>query len=224
MASKFNSFYYWDNLIENEEKITNGNFKNFTPKKDSIYAHCAIIDCDGDNYNSWVCYPNVKSLIGFFQYVFLPTAYHIKIVGNTIEEIGIARIPIDYMLKHAIENRLIKDEVMLENMKESYFGLANLWEFDENESFHEFKKYILDFNKKWLTGENVFFYFNIFKDPIDIKEKTLEVYGKFDDLNIENRIGMRKEQWIKMCNDSYENDLTRKFFVNKLNDSIKDIF
>lgn len=224
MTSKFNSYYYWDNLIKNEEKITNGNFKNFIPKKDSIYAHCAIIDCNGDSYNSWICYPNVKSLIGFFQYIFLPTAYHIKIVGHTIEEIGLVRTPVDYMLEHAMDNKLIRDEKLIESMKDSYFSLINLWEFDEKESFDKFKKYIIDFNRKWLTGEDIFFYFNVFKTPIDIKERTLEVYEKFDELGIESRIGMSKEEWISLCNESYENDLIRNFFVNKLNDSVKDIF
>lgn len=224
MSSKFNSFYYWDNLIENEEKISNGNFKDFIPKKDSVYAHCAIVNCDGNSYNSWICYPNVKSLMGFFQYVFLPTAYNTKILGHSIEEISISNTPIDYMIKQAIENRLLKDANLIESMNESYYSLIKLWDFNENESFDKFKNYIVDFNNKWLKEEKIFFYFNIFKNPLDIKEKTLEVYEKFDELDLYNRLGMDKEQWVNMCNEYYENDLIRKFFVNKLNTYIKDIF
>ena len=79
MRQNYNSFDYWKELISENRTIRGHMLMNKLPTDKSLYIHTLIFCRENGLNNIWGYLPDVKALIGYIQYSFLPEAFYIWI-------------------------------------------------------------------------------------------------------------------------------------------------
>lgn len=136
---------YWEWILKKRE-VWNG---FFAPPEEHIASPLFINTCvangsSGFLDNNWACYPSMESLLGFMQYVFLPTAF--------------------YYVIHKGNNRLLTPlcsrQKLLKSLGESgsphklamsgfVYELSALWAKEESERFNALNRFCSRFNRYW---------------------------------------------------------------------------
>jgi hypothetical protein len=223
MKSKYANFYYWENAL-NKEGIENV-FAGTSVTKDSVFFHGAIVDC---SHNSsairWVCFPDVKALIGFIYYAFVPTAF-INLLTNKDEPFQMAA-PLNELLSVMSESDECVNRELITSMREFEELIFKLWDMEMSECIVELKKIAELYEKSWNTQRDKFSYFRVFRSPVELGEYLVDCYSGYDDVDIsdlEEQLEVSKDEWLRMCAEVYENDFMRKKFTELLNNRIKDM-
>lgn len=76
MSTEYSQYWYWENMVINEKPLWDNSFKNLNLTRDSVFIYSMIMCKErGILKNSWAYYPNVESILGFIEHVFMPTAF-----------------------------------------------------------------------------------------------------------------------------------------------------
>jgi hypothetical protein len=223
MKSKYANFYYWENVIEKEgiEKV----FAETLVTKDSVFFHGVIADCsDNSSVIRWICFPDVKALLGFIYYAFLPTAF-INLLTNNDEPFQMAA-PLNELLSVMSESDECVNRDLIPSMREFDELIYKLWDMERSECIVELKKMSELYEKAWNTRKDKFSYFRVFNSPVELGEYLVDSYSGYDDVDIsdlEEQLEVSKDEWLKICAEVYENDFMRKKFADLLNNRVKDM-
>ncbi|KGM97232.1 hypothetical protein Z968_04335 [Clostridium novyi A str. 4552] len=214
MGYKYNSYYYWENILSQKRDVWKCNFMNKDNFNKSLYVNTTILDYDKNTLdNNWACYPDVKSLLGFIQYIYLPTAFF-YIVNTNNNDIFMPICSTEEFIEYIKKSRYNKNilKVMEENLKE----LSSYWN-KKYLSIETIKNFCRKFNNMWNNEKNIL-YINVFSNPIDIasyiidREEFIEV--------IEEDIGISKSEFYRLCSNVYNDNFTKNIFVKFLNNKV----
>jgi|SRR5690625_3211528 len=74
--SKYQHYDYWIGKTEKEENLWFGLFENKPINSESILVAPTILNpYKNQHEGAYAVYPNVKSVLGFLTYIYLPTAF-----------------------------------------------------------------------------------------------------------------------------------------------------
>lgn len=221
---KYKQYYFWENVLKNNEEVWKNSFRNMPLSRSSRFINTVVVDCNkGVVEDNWAYYPNIEALLGFVHHVFLPTVFALILFAES-EEFVTPMADVKELLEHTEE---VSDDVMRELipiMRKQNEELENIWNLDEEEMWRELINFSQEFYEIWGKGLDVFFYFNIFKTPMEVGDYLIEEYEKDKMLDyFEDESGMSREEWVSTCTGVYESDFLRKKFIDVLNNRAKDI-
>ena len=222
MRENYNSFNYWENIINENKTIRGHMFMQKPPTEKSIYFHTLIFGNKNGINNIWGYCPNIRSLIGYFQYSFLQEAFYKWIYGKEKLVTKIPHLTVDKIASEGEKLNKISKEISI-NMKNDYEFLNNLWGMSSNKSEIELRKFVVDFNKKWMGDNKEFLYIKIFKTPEELGEFVISsTLLTSTEKELENRIGMTIDEWRDICKfaikDSIKGEIFRKILLKKLSE------
>ena len=82
MRHSYDSFDYWEELINENKTIRGHMFMDKLPNEKSIYIHSLVFCKNNGLNNTWSYFPNEKMLLGYIQYSFLQEAFYKWIYGK----------------------------------------------------------------------------------------------------------------------------------------------
>lgn len=216
----YNSIHYWDALLDKND-LFEGSFNNLPLTKDSIFIN-SVIFSKGEILDSWAYYPNVKALLGFIKYVFLPSSFLNYFIDDDEEAIIVDVEEVDILVEifNSIDN--VRNKEKIEDIIKDYDKLEELWKLDDDECLLKLRIFINNFNKKWSnSSKDVFFYLNIFSTPMEIADYLINTYREVDMEDLfENDIEYTKEEFLNIVNNVYGNKFMEKKFIDILNNKL----
>lgn len=224
MRENYNSFSYWENVIRENKTIRGHILMQEPPTEKSLYFHTLIFSKKNGINNMWGYFPDIRSLIGYFQYSFLQEGFYKWAYGK---DRLITRIPITTVEKIAEEaekSKIITKEIS-NRMKEDYKFLDKLWYMPSNKAEAELKKFIRQFNKKWMGDNKEFLYIKMFKKPEEVGEFVISSgLLTSTEEELEKKIGMKLEEWKNVCKSVLKDRSKAEEFKRTLVKKLSEVF
>lgn len=210
---KYNNHFYWEHALFSQKDIYKHFLIDTISPKETIFINTTIIDYNNNIFdNNWGCYSNIKALLGFIQYIYIPSAFY-HIINKDTEDILIPICSSNELIEHIREMSSEHNEYMENTLLE----LTSYWELEDHLCLTLIKDFCNRFNSLWNIG-NMLLYINIFLSPLDIAQ---HIISKEDFIEVfEEELGMRKEEFISICNDFYKNKFIQRTFVDFLNNKV----
>jgi hypothetical protein len=220
---KYKQYLFWENVLTNNEQVWKNSFRNMPLTHDSRFINTVIVDCNNSIMeDNWVYYPNAEALLGFIHHVFLPTAFTLILFSESGEFIT-PMATVNELLDMAEEVNEDKNRASVALMRKQDEELESIWSMEAEDMWTKLYDFSQEFNQEWGKNTDVFFYFSIFKTPIEIGEYLVAEYEKDQMLDyFEEESGLTKEEWFSTCEGVYENDFLRLKFIDILNNRTKD--
>ena len=223
--SKYNISEYWRTKISQNEKFWSGLLENQAITQDSVIITPVILNSNSDQAESaWAVYPNPQSVLGFFKYIYLPTAC-----------IGLIKKDIDYQYYFQENLQEVLNEYrgqypnklnLINKMESFYFELNDLWNDDNHTCLEKLKNWTIGFNEDWEETRGVSFSFQVFASPKEAAHFIVATYE--EDLGIESLeddIGLSKSEFLELASDDiYQKDFMKRKFTDILTNRLKVIF
>ena len=220
MRENYNSFNYWENVINQNKTIRGHMFMQKPPTERSIYFHTLIFGNKNGINNMWGYVPNIKSLIGYIQYSFLQEAFYKWIHGQDKLVTKIPHLTVDKIVNEGEKSNKISKEVCI-NMKADYEFLSELWGLPSDRIEIELRKFVKEFNRRWMGDNTEFIYIKVFKTPEELGEFVISsTLITSTEKELENRVGMTIDEWRNVCKFAIKNsdngELFRQILLRKL--------
>jgi len=222
MRENYNSFNYWENVINEHKTIRGHMFMQKPPNEKSMYFHTLVFGNKNGINNIWGYCPNMRSLIGYFQYSFLQEAFYKWVHGKEKLVTNIPYLKVDKIATEGEKLEKISKEISA-NMKNDYEFLSRLWEMPDYKIEMELRKFIIDFNRRWMGNNKEFIYIKVFTTPEELGEFVISsTLITNTEKELENRIGMSIYEWRNICKlavkDSFKGEIFRKVLLKKLSE------
>ena len=224
MRENYNSFNYWENVISENKTIRGHMFMQKPPTEKSIYFHTLIFGSKNGINNIWGYCPNIRGLIGYLQYSFLQEAFYKWIYGQEKLVTKIPHLTVDKIANEGEKLNKISKEVSI-NMKNDYEFLNNLWGMPSNKIEIELRKFVVDFNKKWMGDNKEFLYIKVFNTPEELGEFVISsMLITSTEKELENRIGMTIDEWRNICKFAIKNSMKGEIFRKVLLKKLSEVY
>ncbi|KEI04270.1 hypothetical protein [Clostridium botulinum] len=215
MSYKYNNYYYWKNVLCNKKEVWKCSIMNTLDLQESIYINTTILDYDKNTLdNNWACYPNIKALLGFIQYIYLPTAFFYIVNADNNDDIFMPICSTEEFIEYIKETGY--NESIVNIMEQNLNELISYWNRDEL-SINTIKKFCYKFNNIWNNEKNIL-YINVFSNPREIADFIIKNEDFIE--VVEEDIGLSKNQFYNLCENIYYNKFTKNIFVEFLNNKI----
>ncbi len=219
-ATKYEAYYFWENLIHSDAPIWQNGFRNLPLTEDSIFIYTVVMDQDKDFLKSrWAYYPDVYALLGFIQHVFLPTAFF-TLLDDTVAGFNIPLTTGEDLLNIMCQLEENLDMGKVAKMRDQLRILQELWRYSEEGSLEMLKQFSASFNSSWKDSDGKLVYFKLFSSPTEIGSYVMQggdtEEEAFVDV-IEEEIEMTQVQWQDICENVYSDAFIRKKFIDILN-------
>lgn len=216
MKENYNSFTYWENVIDENSTIRGHIFMQKPPTDKCLYYHTLIFSKNNGINNMWGYFPNIRSLIGYIRYSFLQEAFYKWINGRDKLITKIPRISVEKIIEDGEKSKAITKEVALD-MKKEYKFLDKLWDISADKAEIELRKFVREFNKKWMGDNKEFLYIKLFKTPEELGDFVVSsALLTNTQEELENRIGMKLETWKNVCQNALSNSTKGEVFRDTL--------
>lgn len=213
----YNSFDYWMQLIDHEAPMWEGGFLNSMLDIKALFVYTVIIDYDkGFMRNRWAHYPNLDALLGFIEYVFMPTATFTMFdeeEDNFMVPMAITEEILQYM-ESVYDKKGIQRDMNLTLDKLSQM------KSDKELKLSTVKEFCQLFNKKWYEREGKVIYINVFKNSIEIADFLHKLVGAYGINLIEEELDMSYESWQELCHNLYDHEFLKQQFTSILNNKL----
>lgn len=224
MRENYNSFNYWENVINENKTIRGHMFMQKPPTEKSIYFHTLIFGSKNGISNIWGYCPNIRGLIGYLQYSFLQEAFYKWIYGQEKLVTKIPHLKVDKIANEGEKLNKISKEVSI-NMKNDYEFLNNLWGMPSNKSEMELRKFVVDFNKKWIGDNKEFLYIKVFNTPEELGEFVISsMLITSTESELENKVGMTINEWRSTCKLAIKNSMKGETFRRVLLKKLSEVY
>ncbi|MCT4660571.1 MAG: hypothetical protein N4A40_01825 [Tissierellales bacterium] len=213
---KYGTYAYWTHLFDRTGGDVEGFFRERKITEDTVFSHQSIVDYYREEpHDSNIIFPNVWALLGFVQYIFLPTAIstllrrhgEVDYPGMTSEE------TFDYLKRHD----LIKDEVLADEIMNITRDVASLWSEDEKHCFDELQMLMDKFNALTLDEREAFAALDLFQSPKEFGEYVIDTFdlgdGTIDEDMLEEELLMSKEDFEYICDHVMDNEVMERRFI-----------
>ena len=220
MRENYNSFEYWREITRKSETIRGHMFMQKPPTEKSLYFHTLVFSKSNGINNIWGYFPNVRSLIGYLQYSFLQESFYKWIHGKDKLITRIPGMSVEKIIEEGEKTKKITKEIAA-SMKEDYKFLANLWDMTSNDAERQLRKFLIEFNKKWMGDNQEFIYIKIFRSPEELGEFVVKSASITNgEAELENKIGMKIDEWHNVCKntlkDRNKGEKFRQILLKKL--------
>ena len=155
MRHNYDSFDYWEELINENKTIRGHMFMDRLPDSRSIYIHSLIFSKNNGLSNIWSYFPNEKTLLGYIQYSFLQEAFYKWIYGKERVIINIPNIPVERIISDGEKNKKISKEEA-NNMRRHVDMIRSFWNLPNDKLIKSLKRFCRDFNRTWYGDNNEF--------------------------------------------------------------------
>ncbi|MDU7441777.1 MAG: hypothetical protein E7L05_14695 [Clostridium sp.] len=177
-------------------------FMQKPPTEKSLYFHTLIFSKGNGMNNIWGYFPNVKSLIGYLQYSFLQESFYNWIHGKAILITRIPSISVEKVIEDGERAKKITKEIA-DKMKKDYQFLSKLWDMPSRDAERELKKFLREFNKKWIGDNREFLYIKLFKSPKEVGDFVVSSATITNsEGELESKIGMKIDEWLNLCENT----------------------
>jgi hypothetical protein len=215
---KYDSYYFWENLIHKEEALWENGFQNKPLTERSIFIYTVLLDYNKDFLKSkWAYYPDVYTLLGFIQYVFLPTSFF-TLLDDEVEGFNMPLATGEELLHIMCEMEETIDLQKVTLMKKQLEEVKSFWKLSEKECLKKIQEFSGVFNQSWQGMSDKVVYLKTFQTPTEIGDYVFfgdneEVFTEV----IEEEIDMTQSQWKELCKNVYKDPFIRKKFIDLLN-------
>ena len=223
MRHNYDSFDYWDELINENKTIRGHMFMDRLPDKNSIYIH-SLVFCKNNGLNNiWSYFPNERNLLGYIQYSFLQEAFYKWIYGKERVVVSIPNIEVDRIISDGERNNKISKEEA-NNMKRHLNMVRSYWDLPREKLIKELKRFSRDFNRTWYGNNKEFLYLKIFDNPKDLGEFVISSsYITTTEEDFIERTGINIGQWKNICEKAHINKSEGEKFRDILLKSLTEI-
>ena len=223
MRQNYNSFDYWKELISENRTIRGHMLMNKLPTDKSLYIHTLIFCRENGLNNIWGYLPDVKALIGYIQYSFLPEAFYIWINSKNG---SVSTIPIKSVEQVISDgernNKITKEEA--EKMRNQVIMIKKCWDLPKNKLILELKKFVRDFNRTWYGDSSEFLYLKIFEKPEELGKFVLESsYMSSSEDELKEKTNEDTTTWLEMCKKATTNKKSGEQFRRILQKNLTEV-
>lgn len=223
VRQNYNSLDYWKELISENRTIRGHMLMNKMPTDKSLYIHTLIFCRENGLSNIWGYLPDVRALIGYIQYSFLPEAFYIWINSK---EGSIQSIPIksvEQIISDGERNKKITKEEA-ENMRKHVNMIKKCWDLPKNKLIREIKKFVREFNRTWYGDSSEFLYLKIFEKPEELGKFVIESnYMSSSEDEFKKKTNEDIETWLEICKDATINKKAGEVFGKILQKSLTEV-
>ena len=223
MRQNYNSFDYWKELISENRTIRGHMLMKKLPTDKSLYIHTLIFCRENGLNNIWGYLPDVKALIGYIQYSFLPEAFYIWINSKNG---SVSTIPIKSVEQVISDgernNKITKEEA--EKMRNHVIMIKKCWDLPKNKLILELKKFVRDFNRTWYGDSSEFLYLKIFEKPEELGKFVLESsYMSSSEDELKEKTNEDTTTWLEMCKKATTNKKSGEQFRRILQKNLTEV-
>jgi len=223
--SKYSIFDYWRTKLNQNELFWSGLFENQPIGRDSVIISPVILNSYSNQAEvAWAVYPNVKSVIGFLKFIYLPTAF-IGFIQKETEYLYYFQEDLDDVLDEYKEKYPEKID-LITKMEHFYYHLEELWGKDDASCLEGLKQWTNGFNENWEESVGVSLTFHVFRSPKEAADYIVKTYE--EDLGIESLeddIGLTKNEFLQLASDDiYQNDFLKRKFADILTNRLTVAF
>lgn len=212
MRENYNSFDYWEKVIRENKTIRGHMFMQKPPTEKSLYFHTLIFSKGNGMNNIWGYFPNVKSLIGYLQYSFLQESFYKWIHGKDKLITRIPSISVEKVIEDGERAKKITKEIA-DKMKKDYQFLSKLWDMPSRDAERELKKFLREFNKKWIGDNREFLYIKLFESPKEVGDFVVSSATITNsEGELESKIGMKIDEWLNLCENTLKDKKSAEKF------------
>ena len=223
MRHNYDSFDYWEELIDENKTIRGHMFMDRLPDDRSIYIHSLIFSKNNGLSNIWSYFPNEKTLLGYIQYSFLQEAFYKWIYGKERLIINIPNVPVERIIADGEKNKKIsKDEA--DNMRRHLEMIRSFWNLPSDKLIKSLKRFCRDFNRTWYCDNKEFLYLRIFNKPKELGEFVVNSsYITTTEKDFIERTGIDLIEWKNICENADVNKRNGEKFRDILLKSLTEI-
>ena len=199
MRHNYDSFDYWEELINENKTIRGHMFMDKLPDKTSIYIH-SLIFCKNNGLNNiWSYFPNEKSLLGYIQYSFLQEAFYKWIYGKERLVVSVPNVPVERIILDGEKNKKITKEEA-DNMRRHVKMVKSYWDLPKGQLLKALQRFARDFNRTWYGDNKEFLYLKIFDSPKALGEFVVgSSYMTATEEEFTRRTGVNLSEWKSRC-------------------------
>lgn len=222
MTHNYDSFGYWEELINENKTMRAQMFMNNLPNKKTIYIHSLVFCKNNGINNSWAYFPDEKALLGYIQYSFLQETFYKWIYGKERIIVSVPNITVEKIISDGEKNNKITKEEA-ENMRRHVNMIKACWNLPRDKTIQSLLKFARDFNRTWFGDNREFLYLKIFTSSEELGEFVLN--SSYITRNNEKEIepDLSKEEWIEICKKAEEDKIYGEKFKNILLKSLTEI-
>lgn len=222
MRENYNSFDYWEKVIRENKTIRGHMFMKKPPTDKSIYFHTLVFSNGNGMNNTWGYFPSIKSLIGYLQYSFLQESFYKWIHGKDKLITTVPSISVESIIEDGLRAKIITKEIA-QIMKKDYRFIAKLWDMSPKDSVRELKKFLREFNRKWIGNDSEFIYIKLFESPKEVCDFVISSATITDSkCDLEDKIGMKINEWVNLCenvlSDKKDAEKFRQILLKRLSE------
>ncbi|MBS6501947.1 hypothetical protein [Clostridium sp. D46t1_190503_E9] len=223
MRHSYDSFDYWEELINENKTIRGHMFMDKLPNEKSIYIHSLVFSKNNGLNNTWSYFPDGKMLLGYIQYSFLQEAFYKWIYGKERMVISVPNIPVEKIILDGERNNKISKEEA-DNMRRHVKMVKDCWLLPNDKLIRSLQKFSRDFNKTWYGDSREFLYLKIFDTPKDLGEFVVNSsYMTTTEREFEERVGVNISEWKNICEKANKNKRDGEKFRDILLKSLTEI-
>ncbi|MDB1939667.1 MULTISPECIES: hypothetical protein [Clostridium] len=223
MRHSYDSFDYWEELINENKTIRGHMFMDKLPNEKSIYIHSLVFCKNNGLNNTWSYFPNEKMLLGYIQYSFLQEAFYKWIYGKERMVISIPNIPVEKIILDGEKNKKISKEEA-DNMRRHVKMVKDCWSLPKDKLIRALQRFSRDFNRTWYGDNREFLYLKIFNTPKELGEFVVNSsYMTTTEREFKDRIGISIPEWNNICERANKNKRDGEKFRDILLKSLTEI-
>lgn len=221
----YKNFSFWENKILKEENLWEGYFDNKGIIETSKIIYTGIFDLEKNILQcGWASYPCTYSLLGFLQYVFLPTSFF-SWFDRKSDDFYIPVSNFDIVVNETLKyNDSNVDLNSVNSIKKSYDFINNLWDLNYDSISLELKAFCDSFNNTWNNEPNQKLFIKVFDSPCDIFDFIKNSIAWDSKEFIEEDISMTLESLKFACDNAIEEPLLNKRLIDILNTNAPILF
>lgn len=222
MKHNYDSFDYWEELINENKTIRGQMFMDFLPNEKTIYIHSLVFCKNNGINNSWTYFPDEKALLGYIQYSFLQEAFYKWIYGKDRVIVSIPNVPVDRIISDGEQNNKITKEEA-DNMRRHVNMIKAFWNLPRDKTIKNLLKFARDFNRTWIGDNREFLYLKIFNSAEEVGDFVLKsnYITRRDEKEIEP--GLTVEDWKRICEKAEYDKIYGERFKDILLKSLTEI-
>jgi hypothetical protein len=224
LKENYNSLSYWENVLMKNKGRRAHVFMQKPPTEKSIYFHTIIFGKKNGISNMWGYFPNIKCLVGYIQYSFLQEAFYRWVHGKDKFISQIPCVTVDKISHEGEKAKKISKEIAV-NMRRDYEFLNWLWIIPADRIEMELRRFLVDFNKRWMGDNKQFLYIKIFNTPEQLGEFVISSSVITNtEKELENKIGMTIPEWRDICKFAISDPDKGEIFKDILQKKLSEVY
>ena len=223
VRQNYNSLDYWKELISENRTIRGHMLMNKMPTDKSLYIHTLIFCRENGLSNIWGYLPDVRALIGYIQYSFLPEAFYIWINSKNGSVQAIPIKSAEQVISDGEKDKKITKEEATK-MRNHLNMIKKCWDLPKGKLILELKKFVRDFNRTWYGDSSEFLYLKIFEKPEELGKFVLESsYMSGSQEEIREKINEDTTNWLEICKKATTNKKIGEQFREILQKNLTEV-